>query len=175
MTSFSISIDGLADLDRALAELPKATARNVLVRSLKAAAQPMKEEAASRAPVMTGGLRSSIIITERKPRNYDAGKIAYSQTLSNFGTKSEAVAAMRAARAANPNSFAEIFMGPVRSEVGRFQEFGTQHSAPRPFMRPAWDNNKEKAVDIFKAQLSTEIERAARRLAKRLARMAAKG
>jgi len=39
-------------------------------------------------------------------------------------------------------------------------EFGTRHSGARPFMRPAFDAEKDKAVDIFKRELKRLIERA---------------
>ena len=43
--SITVSVSGLKELDQALGELPKATARNVLKRTLNKAAVPMVEEA----------------------------------------------------------------------------------------------------------------------------------
>ena len=52
--SMTVSVEGLAALDKALAELPKATARNVLKRTLDKAAQPIVEEAKTLTPFRTG-------------------------------------------------------------------------------------------------------------------------
>ena len=63
--SITVSVSGLKELDQALGELPKATARNVLKRTLAKAAEPIVAEAKQHAPVATGRLRDSIIASTR--------------------------------------------------------------------------------------------------------------
>jgi len=54
-------------------------------------------------------------------------------------------------------------------------EFGTVDTPPHPYMRPAWDSGAEPALEYIKAELGNEIERAAQRLARKAARLAARG
>lgn len=50
-------------------------------------------------------------------------------------------------------SFGDLF-------YAQFVEFGTAKMSARPFMRPAFDQNKERAVEVMKATLARGIERA---------------
>ena len=168
--SVTVRIDGLAALDRALGELPKATARNVLVRTLKKAAQPIADEARRLAPVSPGGgaLRDSIAASSRVKNK--TGNAEYSAAMREGLGKEAARSALLAARKANKGqgSFAQMFVGPARgSGVIRYAhivEFGSIRTAPHPFMRPAWDSTKDQALNIIKNELGNEIIRAARRL-----------
>lgn len=171
----TMKVEGLKELDKALAELPKATARNVLVRALKKAAEPMRAAAAAKAPVLTGKLRDSVVFTTKKPKYHDMGSVAYYFAMRGGASKDEAAAAMRGARQQYPNAFAEVFMGPTRRKVGYWQEFGTVNMSPNPFMRPAWDAHKRKTVDVFSAILEAEIDKSAKRLAKKRAKAAGAG
>lgn len=57
----------------------------------------------------------------------------------------------------------KVKVGPDKEGFyGMFQEFGTRHHPPQPFLRPAFDNRREAAVNAAK----TRIERALRRAAK---------
>ncbi len=55
-----IRIDGLKELDRALGQLPKATAKATLRRVLKESAEPMARAARSKAPTEEYYLHESI-------------------------------------------------------------------------------------------------------------------
>lgn len=139
-------IEGFAELDRALGQLPKATQKNVLRRILRQAAKPIDDAASAKAPRDTGQLQISIITGTQLTRSqrssaYRAGKLGV----------------------------VEIHVGTELSR-GMFQEFGTFKDTPQPFMRPAWDANKDKALSIIKVELGGEIEKAAKRYAKKLAK-----
>ncbi|MNY41310.1 hypothetical protein D3C86_1761160 [compost metagenome] len=41
-----------------------------------------------------------------------------------------------------------------------FVEYGTSKMAAKPFMRPAYDQNKEKAVQAIKDRISKRLEKA---------------
>lgn len=41
---------------------------------------------------------------------------------------------------------------------GKFVEFGTVHSKPFPFMRPAADNTKEESVEVLAKQIGAGLE-----------------
>lgn len=65
---------------------------------------------------------------------------------------------------------AEVFVGAGGLAQATQVEFGNEHQAAEPYMRPAWDGNKDKALDIIKSELGGEIMKAAQRLAKKAAR-----
>lgn len=141
----TVRIDGLRELDRALGELPKATARNVLRRVLRKAAAPVEAAMDSRAPKLTGHLQTSVItgtkLTGRQAR--DAKK--------------------------EGKAFSEIHVG-TSDPAGMFQEFGTFKEPAQPWATPAWEATKDDALRIIGDELGTEIERAAARLARKRAR-----
>lgn len=142
----AFKIEGFAALDRTLGQLPKATAKNVLRRTLIKAAKPIDDDASAAAPFLTGGLQKSVITGPRLTR---------SQTRGSFLKTS--------------NYYAEIHVGTSLSK-GLFTEFGTFKDAPQPWFRPAWEAHKGQALTIIKMELGGEIEKAAKRYAKKLAK-----
>jgi len=176
--SVSVSVSGLQELDANLGLLSKATARNVLRRVLMSAGQPIADTAAALSPddprTNAPDLHTSIIVSS-KLKN-EVGKAEYAQTMADGGSKAEALDALRDARraAAGEGSFAEVYVGPdARAFYAHLVEFGTDHSAPQPFLRPAFDREKGKALDIIKAQLGGEIDKAVARMRRRQAKKAA--
>lgn len=149
-----VKVEGLRDLDEALGELPKSTAKAVLRRILKKAGQPIANDAQIKAPVLSGALKMSIGVGTKLTRRQA------SQHRKLFK---------------NDKASAEMFVGPGGLTQAITQEFGTFKEPPQPFMRPAWDGNKNTALDIIKSELGTEIEAAAKRVARKAARLAAKG
>ncbi|WP_295808895.1 HK97-gp10 family putative phage morphogenesis protein [uncultured Nitratireductor sp.] len=154
----NVRIEGLRELDKALAELPKSTGKNVLRRTLREAAKPLINDAQRLAPDRPG-----------RPRN----DLPTSITISTRLNKNQ-----RKATRGTDKSFVEMYVGPdvsVPHPHGHWQEFGTVQHGPQPFMRPAWDANKMEVLDVIGDQLGDEIMRAAKRLAKKQAKAAAKG
>lgn len=168
--SVTVSVSGLMELDKALGELPKATGRNVLRRTLNKASQPIVKEAKRLAPVSTGALRDSITASTRVKNK--VGSAEYSAAMRSGLGKDAARQALISARRANKGqgSFAETFVGPARGgkwgviRYAHIVEFGSSKMSPKPYMRPAWDGNKDKALDIIKGELANEIIKAARRV-----------
>jgi HK97 gp10 family phage protein len=149
----TVRIEGLRDLDHALAELPKATAKNVLKRTLIKAAKPIDDEASRLAPHSSGKLATSIITGTRLTRSQKGE----GPVLTESGFRSAA------------KNYVEVYVGTALPR-GQFMEFGTFKDAPEPFMTPAWEANKEGALQIIETTLGTEIEKAAARLARKAAR-----
>jgi HK97 gp10 family phage protein len=183
-----VEVEGLRELDEALGQLTKATARNVLRRVLRKAGQPIADAARGKVPVDTGKLRDSIIVGTKLANTQDAGKAAFAATMRAGGTRQEAQSALRgAAKAAKGEApFVEMFVGPDNRPQAHLIEFGTGERfhrsgksvgsvSPQPYMRPAWDGEKNRALEIIKADLGDEIMKAAARAAKKAARLAAKG
>jgi len=160
----TVRVDGLREVDAALSELPRATGKAVLRRVAMDALKPMAEEARRMAPddPSTNGrdLKNSIAVGR--------GKKTKAKFTGGKGFRSEAQAI-------------EMHMGPAGSggrgapPQGLFQEFGTVNHPPQPFMRPAWDAGKDRMLEEIKDKLWAEISKASKRLARKSARLAARG
>lgn len=166
--SVIVSVTGLADLDKALGNLTKATARNVLRRTLAKAAEPIRDEAKRLVPDPTGNLRDSIMISAKVKNK--VGNAEYSAAMRAGLGKDAARSALLAARKAGKGtgSFAEVYVGPARGagviRYAHIVEFGSVDTAMQPYMRPAWDSQKDAALNTIKGELASQIMAAARRV-----------
>jgi HK97 gp10 family phage protein len=147
----TIKVDGLKECASALDEFSNATARNVIKRALMDSGEPVESAAASLAPIITGELRRDV-------------------TISTQLKKSQ--------RKQNPKqSTVEVYVGVAgkRGPFAHLVEYGTAHSAPEPFMRPAIDANTGNVIEIFRSELKVEIQKAVVRAQRKAARLLAKG
>ena len=139
-------ITGFRELDRALSELPKATERGVLRNVAKKALQPMLEDAQDKAPVDDGQLRDSLQISAtgltKKAKRQDRGR---------------------------PKKGARMYLGTA-SPYAALREFGTVQTPATPFLRPAFDSNVKGTIEIIRRELREEIDKAARRVARKARR-----
>lgn len=175
-TTATFQIEGLKELDAALGELGKATARNVMMRALTKSAEPIKQAAIGMAPRDTGNLAESITISAKSVAR--AGKKAFAQAMKAGSSKGDAQAAARAANkgAKGKDTFSQVFVGPTQAgRHGYFNEFGTENMAAQPFMRPAFDVGAPQALESLKDDLATEIEKARARAAKKALKRASMG
>lgn len=151
-------IKGLSELSAALKELPNRIARNALRRSVARGAVVIRDEAKTRAPVSTtppapgdplpGTLKRSIVIKHDKDRS-----ILTSQTY---------VVAVR-----HGKKYRNQGKKGNRSQDAyywRWVEFGTVKMAARPFMRPAFEAQKEAAVQEIARVLAERIAQEAQTL-----------
>ena len=154
MARQTVKITGLRELENALRELPKATGKNVLRRVLRKRAEPMADAARSSAPddpaTGAGDLRSSIAVSTKLSKRQ---------------------ASLHRKMFRDDKAAVEMFVGAGPVPQATQHEFGNINHGPQPFMRPAWDSGKDQILDGIKDDLAEEIDKAA----KRLARKAAKG
>ncbi len=161
----TVRVEGLREIDAALGQLGKATGRNVMRRVAVARLEPMAEDARRLAP------------DDPNTKGRDLTKSIAVSTRVNKVKRGRA--ANKAARAGKAE--VEAHMGPAgigkrgAPPQGVWQEFGTKNHPPQPFMRPAWDGGKDKLLDGIADDLWAEVNKAAARLAKKAARLAAKG
>jgi HK97 gp10 family phage protein len=148
----TFKLEGFRELDRALGELPKRTGKNVLKRVLMKAADPVDAEASEAAPLLTGGLQRSVVAGTRLTRSQRIG--------ASFGPGGFRLAT---------KNYVEVHVGTSLPK-GMFQEFGTFKDQAQPWFRPAWESTKNDALRIVKVTLGGEIEKAAKRYAKKLAK-----
>ncbi len=150
----TVKIDGLRELDSALADLPRATGKNVLRRTLRKVAEPMAAQMKALAPVDEGDLRDGIGVGTRLTRRQ--------RSLHRKMFKDD-------------KASVEMFVGAGGHPQAHLREFGGDGNPPQPFGRPTWDQHKGQLVDKIGSEMMTEIDKAAKRLARKTARLAAKG
>lgn len=149
-----VQLAGFRQLDKALAELPKATGKNVLRRVAKGALEPMADAAAARAPERTGRLAFSIGVSEKRTRRVKRDL--------KWDTRTGIAMAM----------------GPMSGfgaalSYASFDEFGTVDTPAFGFMRGAWDSGSMRALDFVKNNFGEAIANSARKLAVKRARVGA--
>lgn len=155
----TMRIDGLADLEAVMRnDLTKAAGRGVLRRTGIKAAEPMAALMASLAPRAQGDLAESVAVGTKLT---DRQKSLHRKM---FRDEKAAI---------------EIFIGPalvngVLPGAGWLNEFGTDHSAPQPFARPAWDQDQKAMLARIARELGIEVEKAAARARRKAAKAAAK-
>lgn len=143
----TVKVEWLVGSDKALGEVgTKATARNVLVRTLKKAGQPILEAIEAGAPRDTG---------------WTAGSFDISTTLNPTNRRD----VKREGKA-----FAEVYVGTDRGSAALFQEFGTVSQPAHPFLRPAFDAKQHEAEEIIGRELWVEIKKATDRAARKAAK-----
>lgn len=155
-----VKVHGLKELDEALGLLPKAFAKAALRELGKKALVPVQEAAQGYAPddpeTPTANLRESIVIgTKLTKRQAGARRSMMRET-------------------GESKSFVEVFVG-TKHIAGVPQEFGTVNHAAQPFMRPAWDENQDRVLDIIRDEWEDVLIKHAKRLARKVLRAAGKG
>ena len=158
----AVKLTGLRELENALAELPKATGKNVLRRTLKKAAAPIERDAAANAPELSGNLQLNIATSFQLNKNQKS-----EVRKANSKSSAEIHVGVKAGKSVSgADAFAQI--------AGVQTEFGNDHQEADPWFRPAWDSNHDRALDTIGSELGTEIEKAAKRLARKAAKLAGK-
>lgn len=145
MVTYSIS--GLRELETALLELPKATAKNAGRKALRAGAKPILDEFQARAPRLSGHLIDTAGISTKLSRRQRAMH-----------------------RKEDERDHVEMFVGAGPNPQAVQQEFGNENHVAQPAMIPAFENNKRKAIDIIGEELGKNIMASAARLARKRAK-----
>ncbi|MDB5733224.1 MAG: phage protein gp10 family [Variovorax sp.] len=151
-------LDGLKATNAVLGNLPRGMGKAALVRVGKRRLEPMKDAAKANAPVAEGDLRDSIIVSTVQG--------SPNQRKRKFANKAAV----------------EIYMGPSSQKGGLSgypeavpQEFGSINNPPSGYMRRAWDEHHQALLDGLAEDLGQEVDKTAKRYARKLARNAAKG
>lgn len=140
---FHFRIEGLRELDRALAELPRSVAKPVLIRGMKKTLEPTKNLAVMFAPQETGRYAKTILITgDLKDSQKKDGELKSGVT---------------------------VYVGSS-SPLAHLFEFGWHPGGgatftKRPHLRAAWDSTKEEVRKRFARFLWAEILKATKKLA----------
>lgn len=143
MPKSKVRIEGLKELERALGQLPKSTAKGVLRQVLRDAAEPLARNARQLAPKDEYHLYDSIDVSTKLSRRQ--------RSLH---------------REENKPTFQEMFVG-TNNPAGVQQEFGNHRHPAQPFMRPAWDAEQQPTLERISNSLWLRISQAAARLARK--------
>lgn len=125
-----MSINGLQNLELVLQGMQRGLSGVSLQQCTAAAAQPMLQEAKTRAPVLTGAVREALQVVTAPGRRGSQASSTVEVAHSGPG-------------------------GPTREAI--FAEYGTSKQAARPFMRPAFDFTQQQAVAAFAEQLAHNL------------------
>ncbi|WP_421794294.1 HK97-gp10 family putative phage morphogenesis protein [Hydrocarboniphaga effusa] len=164
MASSSIKVQGLDQLLKNLEQLPRelVSKNGGLVRTaLFKATKRIREQARQRAPRDTGVLAKNIIaVRDKNPRANGASE-RYIITVRKKRWSKQAKE--RATRRANGKI---DYRRSNDAYYWRWVEFGTATQQAQPFLRPAFESEKEAAVLDFKDSLASGIKRAVAKMRK---------
>lgn len=155
-----VKISGFKELSAALQELGKSTGRNVLRRVARDGLEPMAEVARAKMAERTGEMKRSTHVGTRLARSQRVGA---ARAMGGGKFKSD------------PSQTVRMHMGPGQQPQAITEEFGTFNVKANPSMRPAFDGEAEATINRIADGLWPEIEKAAKRKAKKAAKSAAKG
>lgn len=168
MASGSFKVEGLKELETALADLGKTLGKNVLRRVAVKALEPMRDAARGMVPndpTTTASIAETIIISTKAPKGEKAAATVA------FAAAGGGAAGRAAAKAAGSGGVM-VWMGPNRDPKAVQQEFGNVNHGPEPYLRPAYDAHKTTAPLTIGKAFWSEIEKAVARRSAKLARAA---
>jgi HK97 gp10 family phage protein len=157
----TFKIEGLAELGKALRELPERVARNGLRVSVYAGAKVVRDEARARAPKAEQPLG---------PNQPPPGTLKRSVIMKHIPELSSLT---------RQTFFVTVRHGKKYRKQGkkgnlsqdawywRFVEFGTRKMRARPFLRPALEAKRREAGQAMKDRLSERIEMEASKLSRK--------
>jgi HK97 gp10 family phage protein len=151
MDGVTFKMEGLDTTLANLEDLSKATRRNALRRALLPAAEPIADTASRLAPVERGVLAFSVVVSTKLTQRHKKEQ-------------------------KDRESEVEVYVGPSAGQGALFYashvEFGTITNPAQPYLRPAWEGGKTKALNMIVRGLKTEVDKAADRAARKAARLA---
>lgn len=147
-----LKVEGLRELEEALKGLAEefkiSNARNVLRGALKDGGQLVADSGEQHAPRLSGKLADSYTVGSKLSR--------------------------RQRKLHQKESPLEVFVGPTPHPKSVQTEFGNSHQAAHPHLRPAWDGNWRKVLDLIVVRTKERLEATRKRLARKAERDAAK-
>lgn len=157
----TVNVSGLDEIVARLRALPtEVSGKNggPLRRALAKAAALVRDDARAHAPVDSGALRDNIIMyRDRNPQQIGANE-HYRVGVRRIKLTRKVKALLRRVRKSASIRIRED------AYYWRFLEFGTSKMKARPFMRPAFDNNKSAINSTFVEELTKGIDAAVKKL-----------
>lgn len=139
----TITISGLSELERRLQAFPDKLAKNMLSGAIRAGAVVIQKEARGRVPV---GTEDHYLGKGSKRMHILPGNLRKNIKVRLEPRKSRDV----------PITY-WVYVSNKTAWYWRFVEFGTSKMSSRPFMRPAFDVQKQKALEAIRSYLAARI------------------
>jgi HK97 gp10 family phage protein len=163
-------IEGFEELEAALRELGDAKAiKRTIKAALLEAAEPTAKMARSLAARKTGDLAEGVDVSTTLSRRQKSGRGGHVRARGRFDPFAAFV--YIGAHPMGPAVLAEFGTQKRQTKTGK----STGAMPAKPFMRPAWEANKMQILRDFQKYLWVTIEMEAKRIARRQARLLAKG
>ena len=124
MTDFDMNLTGLDDVHKALGKFGMRTERNLVIKGLRAGGSVINRYARKNAPVGSKSKLKKSFMT--KAGRFRPGR----EVVLQVGTKA----------------------GKKFAFYAHLVEFGTAHSRPRPFFRPAFDEHGPEILEAIAAK-----------------------
>lgn len=158
----TIEVQGLKELQRYLHQLPQEIQKRPLRSAVAAGAKVISDAAINNAPQgETGNLRKSIY------RYRSRSQSATGKETFLVGVRKGKAKFKDNARNRRLGRVGKTYQTQGEAYYWRFVEFGTSKLSARPFLRPAFERNKEEAVKVMKDRLRRSIEQQAKKLVKK--------
>jgi HK97 gp10 family phage protein len=125
----TVRVDGLRELQRALAALPKELQRTSETTALREGMKPVLKTARAIAPKDSGLLKKAIGLTVRKGKNGMTSRVG-----ARTGFRQQVTRKGKTVTA-DPSKYSHLV------------EYGTSHSAAKPFIRPAVESNESAITE----------------------------
>jgi HK97 gp10 family phage protein len=146
-----VEIAGLVELGETLDILPQKVERKFIRRSIGKGAQIFKEAVKSHAPRITGRLFKAVSVKQLRP-----GSGSFTELI---GFAFKGILAKKVGKVRNPARTQRS--GPGTEDPGvysKFVETGTFNTPARPFVRPAFEETKNKVTEVVGQDLMEQIE-----------------
>ena len=139
--TITVKVDGLADLGARMKGLSEAVNNRIARAATAAGAVVLRNSAQQKVPVDTGNLKKNVIV-KRLPKGE-----------SNL--TSEHIVTVRKGKLTAKQKGS----GLKDAYYGQFVEFGTAKMPARSFLRKAYDEDKQKAVEAIKDRIEKRLKK----------------
>lgn len=153
MAVTSIKVSGLRELGESMRKLSSDVSGRIARAATAAGAGIIKKAAQKNAPVRTGALKGGIVV-KRIPASETGLTSEHIVTVSTRSIKNY-VKKSRAKRHRIEGFKSYVDLGDFF--YAHFIEFGTVKMSARPFLRPAFDANKEAAVKAIRDRIAARL------------------
>lgn len=151
----NVKVEGLSQIHKALSELGRKVSNKIAVKAMREGGKIVREQARQNAPILSqstpyrraGTLKKAIKSSTKVLKNGKIGTVIRVKTLT---TKQIEVFKVRSGKKGALN--------PKDPYYWRFLEFGTSKMPAKPFLRPAFEQTKEKAATEIIKTLKDGIE-----------------
>lgn len=143
--SISMEVQGLAELKRRLEQLPQAIQSKIMRGAVSTAAAVFREEAERHAPEYTGTVQNG------HPPPGTLKKAIYQVRVREecFGTREAWKVSVKRGKRDGVDAY-----------YGSWVEYGTVHMVAHPYMRPAFELQKENAVRVIGTYIAFALPQA---------------